>query len=436
MSARFVIMFTLLLRLPLASGAEPWTFERALQHAALHNPDARMAKHRIAAAQAQLAQANSTFWPRLELQSSYTRTDNPMMAFGSILNQRSYRSSFDFNDVPDIDDINVRGVVTAPLYAGGRNTAERRAAKSNARAAKFEEMAIHNEVQFEAARAFLTILKAREFVRAAEGSVRSLEENLLVARRRFDAGAMLKADLLDVEVRLAQAREELVRARNSSMLAERALRNLLGLENADEFLVSDALPPMIIPDSGGEERPELIALRQREEATLAQIRVAHSGYKPRLSAFGNVDYNYGTVTGNDGQSYAVGVIAQWDIWDGFSTRAKVTEAEAKLAMVREELRKVQLAIDFEVEQAQRDFAAATERLTAMEKATAQASESHGLTRNRFEQGSALSSQLLDAESALLNARVRHAEAVSDQRIALAALRKALALPQTEANRAR
>ena len=59
-------------------------------------------------------------------------------------------------------------------------------------------------------RAFHTILKSREFVRSADASVRSLEVNLSVAQRRLEAGALLKADLLDIEVRLAQVREELI----------------------------------------------------------------------------------------------------------------------------------------------------------------------------------------------------------------------------------
>jgi len=57
-------------------------------------------------------QANAAFWPRVQLQSSYTHTDNPMMVFGSILNQRAYSSSLNFNDVPDVDNLSTRGVVT------------------------------------------------------------------------------------------------------------------------------------------------------------------------------------------------------------------------------------------------------------------------------------------------------------------------------------
>src|SRR5207247_4907752 len=104
-------------------GADAWTLEACLQQALTNNPNALLARNRIAAAQAGLEQANAAFWPRLQFQSSYTRTDNPMLVFGSILNQRAYYSSLDFNDVPDIDDLNARGIVTMPLYAGGRNKA-------------------------------------------------------------------------------------------------------------------------------------------------------------------------------------------------------------------------------------------------------------------------------------------------------------------------
>jgi outer membrane protein TolC len=44
-------------------------------------------------------------------------------------------------------------------------------------------------------------------------------------------------------------------------------------------------------------------------------------------------------------------------------------------------------------------------------------------------GAALATQLIDAENALVDARVRRAEAQADERIALAALRKAVGLPQ-------
>jgi outer membrane protein TolC len=411
--------------------SESWTLERSLDYAFTHNPDARIAAKRIAAAQAGLDQANSAFWPKLQIESSYIRTDNPMQVFGSILNQHSFSSSLNFNDVPDIDNFNARGIVTVPLYAGGRNLAGRHAAAANTEAAKRDNAATLNALGFEITRAFLTVLKTRQFINAAEAAVNSFETNLVVARKRLDVGTLLKSEKLDIEVRAAQAREDLIRARNANALANRALRNLLGIEEGD-FTVADSAPDVGVPDStDASHRPELAAARERENAAAAQLRGAKSGYQPRVGAFGSLDYDYGWVTHGDGKSYTAGVAAQWDLWDGFSARSKTREAQANLDTAREEQRKLRLAIDLEVEHARLDLNASDERLMATSKAVEQAIESAGLTRHRFEQGLALSTQLIDSETALVSARVRRAEAEADHRIAIAALRKALALPQLD-----
>ena len=122
---------------------------------------------------------------------------------------------------------------------------------------------------------------------------------------------------------------------------------------------------------------------------------------------------------------------QWDLWDGKLTRAKVREANANAESAREEERKLRFALDLEVERARLELNAANERLNVTDQVVAQAAESASLTRARFEQELALSTEMIDAETAVLNARVRRAEAEADRQIAIAAVRKALALPQLE-----
>jgi outer membrane protein len=418
-----------------AQGAEPWTLARAIQCALTNSPEAQLAQQRIHAARAGLEQANAAFWPRLQFQSSYTRTDNPMMVFGSILAQHAYSPGFvpSYNDLPDMDDLNVRGVVTLPLYAGGRSVAGRAAAAAGTEAARQDARAVRNALAFEVTRTFCTVLKTRQFVRAAEAAVQAYETNLVIAQKRLQAGTLLKTDLLDVEVRLAQSRDDLARARNARELSRRALRALLGLEHGD-LDVADTATAAAPPDTDDfSRRPELPAAQQREHAAAAQLRGAKSGHLPRVNAFGSVDYDYGWRTDNDGKSYTAGVMLQWDWWDGRLTRGKVREARANLESAREEQRKVRLALDLEVRQARLNLQEATERLAVTEKTVAQAEESESLTRARFEQGLALATQLFDAETALTAARVRRAEAEADQRIAVGALRKALGLPQLDDN---
>lgn len=409
-----------------------WTLERALDHALVKSPDATIASRRMAAAEAVLEQANSSFWPRVQLQSSYSRTDNPMRVFGSILNQQAYKPSLNFNDVPDVDALNTRGVLTMPLYTGGRNLAGRRAALANREAARHESAAIRNALGFEIARAFHTVVKTRHCLGAAESAIRSLRSNLERARALEASGALLKSDVLSIEVRLAEAQEDHIRARNAASLAARGFFLLLGLQAAEATIATNTPDIRIPAPDQGTDRPEISAAQQRTKAAEAQVRNAKSAYLPGVIAFGSVDHDHGWVTQGDGRSYSAGISAQWDLWDGHSTRSKTREAQALLDIAREEERKLRLATDLEIEQARLALSAAQERLAVTAKMVEQADESASLIRKRFSEGMALSLQLIDSETRLLTAQMRRAESESDLNIAIAALRKALALPQLDA----
>jgi outer membrane protein TolC len=422
-------MFLLLLTGRSFAADATWTLDRAIRHALTNSPDARIAGHRIAAARAGLEQARSAYWPQIQLQSSYTRSDNPVTVFGTALNQRSFSPSLDFNNVPDVDNLNVRGLVTLPLYNGGRTKAGRDSASASLEATRFDAETVAQTLAFEVARAFHTVTKAGEFIRATEAAVESFESNLSIAQKRFNAGTILKTELLDVEVRLAQAREDRASARNARLLAERALRNLLGIEQG-ELAIREEASAFAAPDEGASPpRPELTALRERQRAAEAEVRRAQGGHLPRVSAFASLDHDRGWKLDGSGESYTAGVVAQWDLWDGRLTRSKVSAARAELAATREEERKLRLSIDLEVEQARLHLAEAVERLAITDKSAGLAAESAALTRARFEQGLALATQLIDAETALTTARVRRAEAEADRRIAVAALRKARGLSQ-------
>ncbi len=407
----------------------------AIAEAQRNNPDAVMARERIAMAEAAVTQADAMVWPTLAFRSGYQRTDNPIGVFGAALNQRSFSPALNFNDVPDADNLNVGGIVTVPIYTSGQITAGRLAARDNQQANAHLLDAVRNQLGFEVTRVYLTIRKTRAFVEAAEAAVGGFNENLDIARKRFESGKALKADVLDLEVRLAQAREELAQARNANELSRRALANLLGRETASEAElpqpVSDA-PGLTVPvETTPNARPELLALSRMKSAAEAQVQVARSGQRPKVSAFASADHNRGWRFNGSGDSYTAGVLVNWNLWDGFLTRGKVREARSRMDILGEQHRQLRLAIDFEVQRAKLNLATAIERVGVAGKAVELAAESVKLTRARFEQGLALATQLIDSETALTGARVRLAQAESDRLIAIASLRKAFGLPQLE-----
>ena len=131
-SARSLLFFASLL-IPAALPAETWTLDRAVATALEHSPDARVARARADGAQALVQQAQSAWLPQVFLSGRYTDTNSPMMAFGSILNQRAFNFGLDFNHPGRIDNLNATGTVAYNLYAGGRATAGRTAARAGSR---------------------------------------------------------------------------------------------------------------------------------------------------------------------------------------------------------------------------------------------------------------------------------------------------------------
>lgn len=417
-------------------GAEPWTLARTVDFALTNSPDARLAGQRIATARADLRAAEAAFRPRLAFQSGYLRSDNPVTAFGASLNQRAFNPTLDFNNVPDADNLNLKGLVTVPLYTGGQNSAARAAATAAQAAARADAEAVRAALTFELAQAYLSARKATGFIRAAEASVAAFRTNLVIARHRLESGSALKADVLDLEVRVTQAQEELIQARHARALVVRAVRTLMGWEEKD-FQLADVpvalLRPVIGDDSG--TRPERAAAEQRRAAAEQGVRQSRAGFLPRLSGFGSVDYDRGWEFDGDNTSYTVGVLLEWSLWDGDRTQANVAKARAQLAEAEESERKLAHTLDFEAEQARLRLIEADERIGVSEKAIASAGESVQITRSRYEEGLALATQLMDAETALTAARVRQEEALADRQIAIAALRKALGLPVLVEDRA-
>ena len=114
-----------------------------------------------------------------------------------------------------------------------------------------------------------------------------------------------------------------------------------------------------------------------------------------------------------------GVSVDLNVFDGGQTSGKIRQARAELAQVKEMLRKATLGIGLEVEQARLAHEDAIERLTVNARAVEQAEESAVLTRARFEKGAVLIADLIGVEGRLIEARMRHAVAAADERIALA-----------------
>ena len=420
-----------------AAAAEPWTLDSAVAYALAHSPDAQVARARVEGAQALVQQAQSAWYPQLTVSGRYTDTNNPMVAFGSILNQRAFNFGLDFNRPGQIDNLDATGAVAYNLYSGGKASASRQAARAGARAADYDLNAARHELAAEVVKSVLNLQKAREAVGAVEEGVKAYEAAVSVAQARFDAGQVLKADLLSLKVQLAQTRETLSSARHGAALAERAFEFALGLDAADspvDLAPNDsALTRLTAPDTRDySQRPELMGLDARQRAAEAMVEAARSGHRPSMNAFASYQYDHGWQLNQGAESWLAGVSVDVSLFDGGQTSGKIRQASAELAQVKELRRKAELGIGLEVEQARLAHDDAVERLAVTASAVEQAEESASLTQARFQKEALLTADLIGAESRLIEARLRRTVTAADERLAVVDLRRALGfdpLPQ-------
>lgn len=418
--------------------AKVWTAEEAVATALRQHPDVTAARHRIEACRAMLQQVESAWQPQVILSGHYIQTNNALVALIFTMYQRNfgYASNFDRYNRPGwVDDLNLNGKVVYNLYAGGAPTAQRTAAGAGSRAAEEDLRGVQQQLAAEVIKALLNLRKAREGVSALEAGLRAQDASVANARLRFEAGQVLKADLLSLEVQLARTREALSSARHAAALAARAFTFALGSEPSAEPVevapedpgLANLAPPATTDFSA---RPELVALEERQRMAEALVTAARAGNRPTVNAYVAGQYDQGWRFDRQAESLEGGLTLNLNVFDGGRTAGKVRQALAELAQVREQLRKARLGIGLEVEQARLAHADAVERLQVTAAAVLQAEESASLSRARFEQGVLLAAELIGTESRLTEVRLGRVLATADERLALVQLRRALGLSPT------
>jgi outer membrane protein TolC len=276
--------------------------------------------------------------------------------------------------------------------------------------------------------AYTNINFAQRLSVVAQQSFDRSQLNLRSARGFFDVGTRPKSDVVRAEVDVANARVDIIRARNAQRLARAALNTAMAIDIDTPTQVQDNLVYEPVEFDRAQQRAE--ALRQRPENRQAKLQVEVSEAQERL-AFRNFFPNlsavaaYGGIRAELNPTWAVGLSFSWTMFDGGGLVGKYQEAQANLEGSRARLKASELDIIQNVEQAEISAEEAQERIQAAQAAVASAEENFRLAQGRFDAGVGTILELTDAQLALTQSQNTESQALSDFRIALYRLDRAL-----------
>jgi outer membrane protein len=416
----------------LSSSALAVTLEECIETALKDNPDAQAAALRVESARAAIREAESAYYPQLTLSSAYARTDNAGQAMFMALNQRSLNMTapgFDINNPGDTENLRASVGAKMRLLDGGQRSLYRDMARLGADASRSQEEAIRNELIYQVTRGYYGVLQAQAFVKVQEETAGSLEENLRVANERFKAGSVVQTDVLNLEVKLAQAREDLIRAQNGAELAIAALNTAIGQDLIPQGPLAEkertdlAPPPAALDADALEDRPELRAARLNTRIQEDAWKKSKRDYFPTVSAFGSVDWDSEVSTDFE-QSYFAGAVAEWEFFTGFRRGASTASAKANYEAAKAQERKARDNLRLDLTQAQLAIKEAWERRDVASRSVTSAEEALRITQERYKQGAADITELLTAQVGLTATRTRNVAAYYDYLTAQANLKRA------------
>ena len=412
------------------------TLDEALAQGLANSHRLAEAAARGEAAAAAADERHAALLPQIAAQASYTRT-NHIDTFGVLLPTGQLRVIY-----PDIpDNYRTRLDLQWPIYTAGRLDALERASRTDAAAASDDLMAARADLRLEITRAFWALVTAIESVRVVDQSVARVDAHLRDVRNQFAAGLVPPNDVSSVEAQRSRQRVLQIQARANRDIVEADLARLVGA--APGTAIEPVAPPeapraeseprydlAALVDTARRQRAERAAVSRRLDAAAERQQAAAAGNKPVVAIGGGVDYGRPNPRIFPRQrswreSWDAGVNVSWSLFDGGRTRAETAGAAATARALKERLADIDATLAVEVRQRVSELESARAAVSAAADGVRAAADAQRVVGDRFAAGIATSTDLLDAQVALLQSELDRTQAIANTRLAEARLDRAL-----------
>lgn len=308
--------------------------------------------------------------------------------------------------------------VEQPIFAGRRLANNLKSAGYRADAARQQLARGRNELAYRIRAAYWTLYEQERTIRVVETARQQVEEQLHVIREMRKRGVALESDVLSVKTRLSEVELQRLEAEQALALARLNLNYWTGLE-PDEEVVTASEPAVsskewdgtVVTERAFSRRPELQAAGYERKAAEAELRSVTGGYWPRLSAMGRYLYarpNAYFVPQEDrfDWTWEVGLVLSMDLWSWGGNRQRVAAARAEANRVRYLQEDLRSQVRIEVRRALQQVERSADVVRIAQDGLEQAQAVYGIMKERYRQGMALTSELLESESAYRKAELQ------------------------------
>jgi outer membrane protein TolC len=192
--------------------------EEVLTKVSEENRSIKISEQEYIEARSDYRQTNVVFLPNITVSYTGISTTNPLMAFGSKLNQEILiQADFNpalLNDPNQIQNFATRFEIQQPLI-NLDGIYQRKAAKNKMNAMTLQTERTSDYLVFEVDKAYMQLQLAHKAVDILEKPLEAAEANKKLADNSFKQGYLQRADVLSVEVRVTEVKNQLQTAKSN-----------------------------------------------------------------------------------------------------------------------------------------------------------------------------------------------------------------------------
>ncbi|WP_332022937.1 TolC family protein [Kaistella sp.] len=390
------------------------------------NLQLKIAAAEVNSAEADLLMSRAMYLPNIKASYTGISTNNPLMAFGSKLNQERVTME-DFNPVnlnnpKNIFNFATKLEVQQPIYNKDA-VYMKKAGEVKVEVLKLKQERTREYLKFELNKAYMQLQMAYKNVEVLEGARATVLANKKVIDNYFKNGMIQKSDVLDMNVRVAEIDSQIRFAKSNVQNASDYLFYLLDespenkvMEPAEKLEYQEdllALDPVLTND-----RKDLQAFRKSLESYDYLVKSSEAKFLPRLNAFGSFELYDNKPYQFDANGYLVGVELSWNIFDGMKAKSEIAKYKADLAKSETEVAQYQKQSILELTKAYRQVADADNKVKLSKQAWEQTAEAYRIRKNRYEQGLEKASDVLNAETLMSKKELEYHQSVLEYNTAL------------------
>ena len=399
--------------------------EEVLTKVRENNNTLKMSQQDVLAAKGDFNQSNAVILPNISVSHTAIATTNPLMAFGSKLNQEILtQADFDpllLNNPSQIEDYATRIVVQQPLV-NLDGIFQRKAAKAKLNAVELKADRTNDYMDLEVEKTYMQLQLAYKSVKVLEEAKKAALENKRLADNSFKQGYLQKSDVLAVEVRLTEIDNQLQYAKSNINNVSNYLSVLMNDNSYAVLQPSDSLTLVvsdIYTEGLPENRKDLQAMSLSSEAYQQMYRADKMSFLPSLNAFGTYELHDDQVFQGNANGYLIGAELKWNIFEGSKRFGKVQKSRAEFEKSKLELNQYKAESQVELNRAMRLLQDAKNNLELTSLALQQSEESLRIRTNRFKQGLEKTTDLLNTETQFSQKRLEYYTTIFNYNYALA-----------------